>query len=125
MRVYLDEHGRPTVPPRDAHHVAAPSTSRAVSADEEPLIELDAPGGGTMVRLGDRFRSYSVARLGADGRLTIECVGSEHRHAQRGTGAGAPGHGQSPAESQSAAAGAVAAPKDVLLPQDRETGDTQ
>ena len=69
MRVYLDEHGRPTAPPPDtaAEEAPPPVPRRAVRPVPEP-----APGGGEMIH-NDHF-PYSVGRVGKDGRLTVECV---------------------------------------------------
>jgi hypothetical protein len=127
LQVYLDEYGRPTVPPPDARPIVPPPTSRTVPLDEQPPSELDAPGGGTVVRLGGRFRSYSVARVGADGQLFIACNGSEeHRHAQRGTEPAGTSHGQLDANPSKTGGRAAAAPRSALpepgIPQDSPKG---
>jgi len=69
MRVYLDDHGKPTVPPPDAPAETPPQVParRAPRPVPEP-----APGGGEMIH-NDHF-PYSVGRVGKDGRLTVECV---------------------------------------------------
>ena len=77
MRVYLDEDGRPTVPPTASPHVfVAPQVSRPTAPEIAPLTEIDAPGGGKMVILDGRFQSYSTARITADGTVLVECKGS-------------------------------------------------
>jgi len=74
MRVYLDEDGRPTVPPTASPHVfVAPQVSRPTAPEIAPLTEIDAPGGGKMVILDGRFQSYSTARITADGTVLVEC----------------------------------------------------
>jgi len=70
MRIDLDEHGRPIVPPPDAPPEQAPPqvpARRALRPVPEP-----APGGGEMIH-NDRF-DYSVGRVGKDGRLTVDCL---------------------------------------------------
>ncbi len=47
----------------------------AVSTSHEGLVEVDAPGGGTMVDLQGRFRSLSIAETDADGNITVKCLG--------------------------------------------------
>jgi hypothetical protein len=74
MRVYLDEDGRPTVPPAASSHVfVAPQVSRPAAPEIAPLTEIDAPGGGKMVILDGRFQPYSTARITADGTVLVEC----------------------------------------------------
>ena len=70
MRIDLDEHGRPIVPPPDAPPEQAPPQVPARSA-LRPVPE-PAPGGGEMIR-NDRVH-YSRARVGKDGRITVDCV---------------------------------------------------
>ena len=77
MQVYLDEDGRPTVPPTTSPHVfVAPQVSRPATPEIAPPTEIDAPGGGKMVILDGRFQSYSTARITADGTVLVECKGS-------------------------------------------------
>ena len=71
MRQYLDAHGRPIVPPSDAP-VAEPPPPQ-LPARRAPRAALEpAPGGGEMIR-NDRVH-YSRARVGKDGRVTVDCV---------------------------------------------------
>jgi len=86
MRVYLDNEGRPIVPPAALPESAvAPRGSRATTSEAEPSGAMDAPGGGKIVILGGRFQSYSSARIAADGTLSVECRRSrESPHAHAG-----------------------------------------
>ncbi len=73
--VYLDESGRPMIP--EAWQLrgegAQPNDAGAAAAAPPPAL-LDAPGGGKMVVLDERFRSYSVGRRGARGTGRVECT---------------------------------------------------
>lgn len=70
LRIYLDEKGNRTTPPPGAAQAGAPSLNRSTAG----LKVEDAPGGGKMVRLEGRFESYSVATIGPDGKLKVDCV---------------------------------------------------
>jgi len=37
------------------------------------LTQVDAPGGGKLVILDGRFQPYSAARIGPEGKVTVEC----------------------------------------------------
>ena len=53
--VFLDEKGKPYVPPREDRAAMRPHSTFTSSEDAaEPFGELAAPGGGTMVILTDR-----------------------------------------------------------------------
>lgn len=80
-KVYLDDNGRPVAPPPVASSVAVvPSGAASVPQSRPPLVETDAPGGGKMIVLDDRFRMYSVARIGPDNRASIDCARRPHGH---------------------------------------------
>lgn len=82
-RVYLDENGSPVAPPPVASPVAAsvvaaPSEVAPTPEHRQPLVEVDAPGGGKMIVLDDRFHMYSVASIASDKTLSIDCARTPH-----------------------------------------------
>jgi hypothetical protein len=83
MRVHIDEHGRPMTPPPSSAPVAGDASFRtAVTA--APLVERDAPGGGTGIDLDERYHLQNVARIGADGQVVVDCAAPSGRF-QRGS----------------------------------------
>ena len=46
----------------------------ALRAPTRPLLAKPLPKGGQIVHLNGAFRSYSIGRVGKDGKLVIECV---------------------------------------------------
>jgi hypothetical protein len=116
MRIYLDEDGRPTLPPVDPPGVSrARQTSRPMAAEPEPLPEIEGPGGGTMVILDGRFQSHSTARITEDGTLSVECkrptpglhTGARGLHAHVGAHADAPDHNGLEGKRSSGSAGLI------------------
>ena len=78
-RVYLDEHGKPTVPHPSSLPATASSRAPAPSVRATPptpeLLEIGAPDGkGRGVVLDDRFHMYSVARIGPGGEVVVDCT---------------------------------------------------
>jgi hypothetical protein len=45
-----------------------------LSRSAEGLAVQAVPGGGQRVDLGGRFQSAAVAKIGADGKLVVDCV---------------------------------------------------
>ena len=70
MKIHLDDHGKPVVPPPAAPFAPAAPRLRTRAA-VRPVAE-PAPGGGEMIRNG--HVAYSVGHVGKDGRLTADCV---------------------------------------------------
>ncbi len=84
LRVHIDEHGRPTTPPSSAPVVGDAPYRAAVTA--APLVERDAPGGGTGIDLDERYHLQNVAHIGADGQAVVDCAAPPGRF-QRGQAA--------------------------------------
>ena len=75
-RVELDEAGKPVVPTGGhASTATAPAVTGAARAGASPayLLEQNVPGAGVGVAVGTTFHTYSVARIGADGRAVVDC----------------------------------------------------
>src|SRR5262245_17498189 len=49
-----------------------------------PVTEVQAPGGGTMVELDERFMSRMVATVGPDGRVHLGCETGDGPHVHAG-----------------------------------------
>jgi hypothetical protein len=89
-RVYLDDRGKPVVPPAAsvAASVAAPRSAVAGGTPTQPLIELKTPdGAGRGVVLDERFHMYSVARVAPDGGVAVDCARSAGTQAAPSDGA--------------------------------------
>ena len=71
MRQYLDKEGRSIVPPPE-EPVAEPPPPQLPARRAPRAVPEPAPGGGEMIR-NDRVH-YSRARVGKDGRITVDCV---------------------------------------------------
>jgi DNA-binding beta-propeller fold protein YncE len=71
--IQLDEHGKPTVPSAAPPRIRA---RRAVVAPTPapPLVVQEAPGGGRMIILDDRFNNDSIGHRDAGGRVSVECT---------------------------------------------------
>jgi hypothetical protein len=72
MVVYLGPDGKPTTPPPGG---VASAASAIPARSESPTVELATQANGRTVRLlrGD-FYNASVATIGADGKVSVECV---------------------------------------------------
>jgi hypothetical protein len=94
-RVHLDHAGRPTLP--GPSPMAAPAATARVP--RRPLVETEAAGGGSMIVLDDRFRSYATARVKSDGTVEVDCARGAASGATAGAAAraGGPGEGRKPA----------------------------
>jgi len=59
----------------DVPPVIPPSSRLRQRPDElPPLVERRSPKGGFVVDLGERFYSYTVATINADGKLVNRCL---------------------------------------------------
>jgi len=74
LRVYLDEQGRPTAPPKDAAPEAVVPAAFSTSAAGLRQVPSAGPAGGVKVNLEGRFRSASVATTAPDGSIQLHCV---------------------------------------------------
>jgi hypothetical protein len=81
FRVFLDDHGKPTTPSPAQRNVPS---GYSTAPDEAPLVEFEARGGGRGLVLDGRYRSYSVARVGEDGTVSVECRLGDPGHAADG-----------------------------------------
>ena len=75
-RVYRDPvTGEFTAPPPETEAPSAPVSNReAVSIETMPTMqELAIEGGGTLIHLQGRFRSYMSATKDSEGKITVHC----------------------------------------------------
>lgn len=78
--VYLDENGNRVTPPPGVAKAAAPSLNR--SSQGLVQVQSSVPGGGVIVDLQGRFRSYVIATKNPDGTISMTCTqGSGDPHA--------------------------------------------
>jgi len=70
MKAYVDPRTGELVPERPVGLPPEP-TSPALDRSTVGLVEIPAPGGGTMIDLQGRFQSPLVATLGPDGTLRL------------------------------------------------------
>jgi hypothetical protein len=68
----LDEEGRPVVP-EELPVVGLEQMDRTASGDTEPLELRDAPGGGEMILLDERFRHFMHGRVRSSGSPAVHC----------------------------------------------------
>ncbi len=71
LRIHLDENGKPIVPPPGTVTPSSMKPKRApgqVKSAPSPVA-----GGGVMVRNNGQFMKFSAARVGAGGKIVIEC----------------------------------------------------
>jgi len=73
--VYLDENGNRIAPPPGAAKAVVPSTNRS----SQGLVQAQSsvPGGGVIVDLKGRFRSYVIATKNPDGTISMTCTQGE------------------------------------------------
>ena len=78
--VHLDEHGKAVIPRATLPPPIVPEADGGGA--EVPASRIQqAPGGGEMIILGDRFRSRSIGRCNANGRVKVRCTeGDTHGH---------------------------------------------
>jgi hypothetical protein len=60
--------------------VVAPP-AQALPARRPPLVAVQAPGGGTMLELDDRYRSTTTATIEPDGSVRLDCTTGSTPHA--------------------------------------------
>lgn len=88
--IHLDANGNRTARPAGAPLPAAASLNRSSAG----LVQENSPvpGGGVMVNLQDRFRSFSTATVQSDGTVKVECSNGAdctvHDHSSDGKEAG-------------------------------------
>lgn len=88
-RVYRDPvTGEFTAPPPEAKVPSAPVSIReAVGTEPAPAMQETAiEGGGTLIHLQGRFRSYASATKDSEGKITVHCNDKPNAEMQNGKG---------------------------------------
>jgi len=70
--IFLDENGKPSAPPPGFEFPTPPIPKRAKAG--MPYQSVPLPGGGVLIKPSVPIRAFSIATVGEDGKVKVDCV---------------------------------------------------